>query len=163
MSGIIRAMNKKIDPWFVLFAVILIVIGCWVGYLSKNFVMRQYDAARLARFAHRIADADHIVATTYDSISLTITGDSVAKVLRAVSSAVSARMPDAEFTCKYGVTATFYKGTNVLGGIEMYKSLFLLNPNQPPFGDSSRVLDTTINTPVEEALRESYRKSAETK
>ncbi len=164
MKFLIRTMNKKIEPRFVLFGVILIVVVLCVGYLSKNFVLRQYDAARLSRFAHRIADADHIVASFYrSSVSLTLTGDNATKIVRAVSSASSARMPNEEFACKYDLKATFYRGTNVLGDIQMCGSLFLLNWGQPPFFDYSELLDTAVYTPALEAERESYQKSGPTK
>lgn len=157
-------MNKKIEPRFVLFGVILIIVVFCVGYLSKNFVLRQYDAARLSRFADRIGYADHIVATNYgSSISLTLTGDSAAKIVGAVSSAMTARMPNKVFKAKYSVTATFYKGTNVLGDIKISESLFLLNWNSPPFFDDSELLKTMVETPLLEKERGSFRERGGTK
>jgi hypothetical protein len=157
-------MNKKIELRFVFLVLILIIVGLCVGHLSKNFVMRQYDAARLANFANRIADADRIVGTyPQTSVSLMLTGDNARKGIQAVSSAVSARMPNSEFACLYDVKATFFKGTNVLGEIRMCGPLFLLNHDQPPFVDGSGLLETVIYTPVQEALREFYQTNVETK
>jgi hypothetical protein len=121
-----------------------------------NDIKLRYDAARLAIFAHRIANADRVVGTwSGSSASLTLTGDDAQKIVRAVSSAVSARMPDKQFALLYPERATFYKGTNVLGQIGMAGSLFLVNHSEPPFG--SRLLSTMISTPLEEAERESWR------
>ena len=157
-------MSDKTKLRFVFLGLILIIVGLCVGYLSKNFVMRQYDAARLARFAHQIADTDRIVGTWKpSSVHLTLTGDDAKKVVRAVSSAVSVRMSNAELACKYSAIATFYRGTNVLGHIEMCNSLFLLKPSEPPFVDGSGLLEAVVYTPVLEALRESYQKSNDTK
>lgn len=157
-------MNKKIELRFVILALMLIFVGLCVGHVSKNFVLRQYDAARLASFARRIADADRIVGTyPKTSVSLTFTGDNARKAIHAVSSSVSARMPNSEFACLYDVTATFYKGANALGEIKMCDSLFLLNHNQPPFADVSGFLVPFVYTPVQDARREFYSTNNETK
>lgn len=157
-------MSDKTKMRFVFLALLLIIVGLCAGYLTKNVILRQYDAVRLARFAHQIADTDRIVGTwERSSVRLTLMGDDAKKVVRAVSSAVSARMPNAEFACKYSATATFYKGTNVLGHIEMCNSLFLLKTSQPPFFDDSGSLEAVVYTPALEALRESYRTSNETR
>jgi hypothetical protein len=157
-------MSDKTKIRFAFLALLLVIVGLCVGYSARNVIMRQYDAARLARFAHRIADTDRIVGTwEHSPVHLTLTGDDARKVVRAVSSAASARLPNAELACMYSAKAIFYRGTNVLGHIEMCNSLFLLKFSQPPFVDSSGLLDTAIYTPVLEALRQSYRTNGETK
>jgi hypothetical protein len=157
-------MSDKTRMRLALLVLLLIIAGLCAGYLAKNIILRQYDAARLARFAHQIVDTDRVVgAWERSSVHLTLTGDEAKKVVRAVSSAVSARMPNAEFACKYSATATFYRGTNVLGHIDMCNSLFLLKSSEPPFADGSGLLDTAVYAPVLAALRESYRTNDETK
>ena len=130
-----------------------------MSYFFRNFILGQYDAVRLANFSHQVADSDRVVGAYYDgSVSLTFTGDDAQKIVRAVSRSCSARLPNnEEFTCAYGVKAVFWKGTNVLGEIWMYESLFLLDRNKPPFGDGSGLLATNVYKPLSEALRESWR------
>lgn len=145
----------------VLAALLLISVGICGGYLGRNIIMRQYDAMRLASFAHRIAETDRVVAGCVEdrSIRLTFAGDAAKRVVGAVSSGASARLPDAEFTAAYDVVATFYRGTTVLGRIELSSSLFLLGSNDPPF--ASDALENLVYTPVLEALRESYSRQTE--
>jgi len=154
-------MSNKIKFRLVLLVLLLITVGLCVAPLSMDDLMLRYDAARLAIFAHRIAGADRVVGTcSGSSASLTFTDDAAQKIVRAVSSAVSARMPRKEFALAYTGRATFYRGTNVLGQIEVADSLFLLKSSQPPF--ASRLLDTIISTPLEAAARESWRTNDET-
>jgi hypothetical protein len=158
MSNMLKWLNYEIKFRFIFFALLLIIVGVCTGHLSKNYVMRQYDAVRLAIFAHRIADADRVVVTWGGSpVSLTFTGDDAQKIVRAVSSAASARMPDAELALKYSERVAFYKGTDALGEVEMAYSLFLLKFREPPFCDRSGTLNTLVSTPFEKAVREFWR------
>src|SRR5689334_12518661 len=89
-----------------------------------------YDTLRLAWFAHRIAGVDRIVATNWVvSVSVTVTGDDTRKVVRAISSAGSGRPPwGTDWANVYDVNAKFYKGSKVLGEIEMDgDGLFLIH------------------------------------
>jgi hypothetical protein len=123
--------------------------------------LKLYDFFRLARFAHQIAQTDRIVTTRVrSSVSLTITGEAARKVVRAVSSAASHRPPFGMATsCSFMEKATFYRGTNVLGDIEICSSLFLIRGAQPPFIENSGVLNATVCKPV----RAAYNKEEEAK
>jgi hypothetical protein len=158
----IFAMSYRIKFRLVLLVLLLITVSLCVGSLSINGIKLKYDAARLSIFAHRIAGADRVVGTrSGSSVSLTYRGDDTQKIVRAVSSAVSLRMPNKEFAVAYIESATFYKGTNVLGRIRMAGSLFLVGETYgPPFG--SRLLEITVSTPLEEAATESWRTNYET-
>src|SRR6266481_6013565 len=80
-----------------------------------------YDTLRLAWFAHRIAGTDRIVATNWlSSVSVTISTDDAKKVVRAVSSAGSGRPRfGMDWANVYEVNTKFYRGTKVLGEIQM--------------------------------------------
>ncbi len=76
-----------------LLALAAVVVLC-SGIPLIKVAVRQYDTARLARFSRRIANADHIVVTSYDvPVSITIEGHDAAKVLQAVASANPDRPP----------------------------------------------------------------------
>ena len=149
-------MNKKTKTRLIGFVLLLAIVGLCVSYLARFGILRLYDAARLDIFAHRIASADRVVGIWADSpVALTFTGDDAQKIVRAVSSAASARMPDKEIALKYSGRATFYRSTNVLGHILFADSLFLLKTTEPPFG--SRLVDTMMSTPLMQAEREYWR------
>lgn len=156
LSDGIRARSSKTTKRFMVVALLLAGAGACGGYLGRNIIMRQYDAARLARFARRIAATDRVVATCVEdrSIRLTFMGDAAKRVAGAVSSGGSARLPGAEFAAAYDVFATFYRGSNVLGQIKLCGSLFLLDSNESPCISGS--LEAAVYKPVLEALRESY-------
>ena len=142
-------MSEKRKIWFAACALLVII----AGMCGSNPI---YDATRLKIFSRRIAGADRVVATwTGSSVRLTFTGDDAGKIVRAVSSAVSGRMPDKEFMCMYEARATFYRGTNDLGQIGMCGSLFLIKRN-PPFIDGTGMLESLVYTPTLKALREPY-------
>jgi len=149
-------MSDKTKTRLIGFVLLLAIGGLCGSYLARFGILRLYDAARLEVFAHRIASADRVVGIWADSpVALTFTGDDAQKIVRAVSSAASARMPNSEFALAYSGRAAFYRGTNVLGHILFADSLFLLKTSEPPFG--SRLLDTMISTPLIEAEREYWR------
>jgi hypothetical protein len=115
----------------------------FVGHtISAKLALRRYDAAQLASFARRVADADRIVGTFHDSkVSPTITGDDVRKVIRAVASASSRRPSSGTWAMMYSVKAVFYMGTNVLGEIEIGEDMFLTDGNEDiPFLYTSGLL-----------------------
>ena len=148
-----RDLSGKKIIWILFFGVFLIV----VGYLSKNFILFQYDKARLANFAHKIADADNVIVTEYrEKVYLKLMGSDAKKIFQAVSSAVSARMPNAEFAAKYSITATFFQGTNALGEIYLCEPLFILDWKQPPFYDVTGFLITNVGAPLGELRNEYY-------
>ena len=155
MKTMFKWLSYEIKFRFIVLAILLIIAVVFVGHLSENFVLRQYDAACLAIFAHRIADADRVVVTWGGSpVSLTFTGGDAQKIVRAVSGAVSARMPNAELALMYSERVTFYKGTDALGEVSMAYQLFLLKHREPPFADRSGTLYTLVSTPFEKAVRE---------
>ena len=146
-------MSDKTKTRVVVFVLLLAIGGLCGSYFARFGILRLYDATRLEIFAHRIASADHVVGVWADSpVALTFTGDDAQKIVRAVSSAASARMPNAEFALAYSGRAVFYRGTNALGQILFANSLFLLKTSEPPFG--SKLLDTMMTTPLIEAERE---------
>jgi uncharacterized membrane protein len=152
----IRTRSSKTTKRLVLAGLLFAGVGLWVGYLGRHSIIRQYDAARLATFARTIADADQVVATCWEdkSVRLAFTGDDAKRVVGAVTSGVSARLPDGEFAAAYDVVATFYRGTNTLGQIKLCAPLFLLESNDSPF--LSQTLETRVYRPVLEALHETY-------
>jgi hypothetical protein len=142
--------NGKIR--FTILGVALLLVIVFVGHtISAKLALRKYDAAHLASFAHRIADADRIVGTFHDSkVSPTITGDDVQRVVRSVASASSHRPPS---EMAYSVKAVFYKGTNVLGDIEIGEDIFLLDGNEDiPFQDSTGLLKDLVMIPAYKAF-----------
>jgi hypothetical protein len=127
----------------------------FVGHtISAKLALRKYDAARLASFAHQIADTDRIVGTFRDSkVSPTITGDDVQKVVGAVASASSHRPPSGTWQMIYDVKAVFYKGTNVLGDIEIGEGIFLIDGSEEiPFQDSTGLLKDLVMIPAYKAF-----------
>jgi len=67
---------------------VLVAVSILVSVAALFIKFTAYDALRLAWFAHRIAESDHIVATNWMSaVSLTIMGEETKKVVRAISSA----------------------------------------------------------------------------
>jgi hypothetical protein len=109
------SVNFKLRVAFLL--ILLIIVGLCAS-------VPLIDTARLAAFAHRIATTDHVVAskwTLYPSrkmMSLSLTGEDAKRVVQAVSSASSGRPPfGSAWANMYLVTATFFRGTNVLGKI----------------------------------------------
>ena len=110
-----------------------------------------YDTLRLAWFSHRIAGTDRIVATYWpSSVSVTITGDDVKKVVRVISSAGSGRPPfGTDWANIYDVNVRFYSGTKALGEIEIDSGgLFLIHYHRPPFRESSGLLVDLVHKPV---------------
>src|SRR5512136_2112298 len=82
LSAGIRARSSKITKRLVFVALLVVGVGACGGYLSRNIIMRQYDAVRLATFARRIADTDRVVATCREdrSTRLTFAGDAAKRV-----------------------------------------------------------------------------------
>ena len=147
--------NGKIK--FTILGAALLLVIAFVGHtISAKLALRKYDAAYLTSFAHRIADSDHIVGTFKDSkISSTITGGDVQKVVRAVASASSIRSPgDRPLEMLYDVKTVFYKGTNVLGDIEIGEGIFLIDGSENiPFVDSTGLLKDLVWGPAYKAYR----------
>jgi hypothetical protein len=142
----------KLRTAFLLIA--LIAISLWGGSIWLTKIANQKnDTKRLAAFAQRIANADHIIGTfRWGSVNLMIAGDDVKKVVRAASSAASARpRTGTDWKCQYDVTATFYRGTNILADIKLCSLFFLIGNGQPPFRDDTGLLRSIIYTPVGEA------------
>lgn len=136
----------------------IVVLLLLLGFTNfgRYIILRQYDAVRLATFSRRIADADRAVAKSLGgSVELTFTGDQLKTIIRAVSSAKSARMPDGVFMSSAFATVTFHRGTNILGEINMSDELFAL-PGGPMFFDSSAALSPTIYTPLRQKMHEAY-------
>ena len=78
------------------------------------------------------------------------------RIVGAISSAVPARMPNAELTLKYSQKAAFYQGTRIVGDIALAGNLFILKNSPVPFADGSGTLDAVVSTPLYTTLRESY-------
>lgn len=145
--------------------VVLVIVVVWAVVLPvPRFLFAPYDALRLAWFAHRIAGTDRIVAKTRrDAVSMTLTGDDAKKAVRAISSASSGRPPSGtDWANIYDVNAQLYKGTQVLGEIEMDGSgLFLIHYHKPPFLEDTGVLHELLYKPLMEAAKEAERKRFE--
>lgn len=142
--------NRKIG--FMMLGAVLLLVIVFVGHtISAKLALRKYDAARLASFANRIAGTDRIVGTFKDSkVSSTITGDDVQKVIRAVASASSHRSPgEKPLEMLYDVKAVFYKGTNVLGDIQIGEDMFLADGSEEiPFLDGTGLLKDLVMIPA---------------
>jgi len=89
-------------------------------------IQLKIEEHRLAKFAQKIATSDHVVGSrwiTYPSrkeLSISLTGEDARRVVQAVSSASSGRPPSGmAWANMYFVTATFFKGTDVLGKIKI--------------------------------------------
>jgi hypothetical protein len=105
-------------------AIFLLPVLVVLAVVLAKPTLNLYDTLRLARFAHRIATTDHMIAskwTLYPSrklMSLSLTGEDAKRVVQAVSLARSGRPPfGMAWANMYLVTATFFKGTNVLGEV----------------------------------------------
>jgi hypothetical protein len=138
------------------------VVWTWVTLvILAAFIIKftVYDTLRLAWFSHRIAGTDRIVATNWvNSVSMTITGDDTKKVVRAISSAGSGRPPlGTDWANVYDVNVAFYRGTTVLGKIEMDGGgLFLIHYHRPPFREGTRLLHDLVYKPLSEAARKKF-------
>lgn len=147
-----KPKKNKMPQRLILIAFLLIA-----ALLGRNFILRQYDAIRLSLFSRKIASTDQIIGTwTRTSVEIKFTGEHMKKIVRATSSATSARMPDADFMCMFDGKATFYKGTKFLGETYLCNGLFHLGTGGrrgPPFYDNSDILDKTVYTPLLEAIR----------
>jgi hypothetical protein len=132
---------------------VLVGVAIIFGIIFRNFILLQYDAVRLAIFAHRIADTDRMVAI-YPStpVKLVLAGRDAQMVVHAIRSAGSGRMPNAEIDALYDVDVIFYKDTNHLGEIRLQNNFFVLDPRQPPFGCG--ILATRIYQPVIQSLKQ---------
>lgn len=158
-------MSNKPKSRIIFLVVALVIIVLWSLFLPfPTFVYRPYDAARLAIFAHRIADTDRIVAThARNSVSLTVTGDDARKIVRSVASASPARPSfGTDWACIYDVKATFLIGTNVVDDIEMCSPLFLLHHSKPPFRDVTGLLRDIVYAPFLKAAHEAEMTKFET-
>jgi hypothetical protein len=107
-------------------AIFLLPVLVVLAIVLEKPILSLYDNLRLAKFAHTIATTDHVVAsewTHYPSrkqMSLSLTGEDARRVVQAVTSASSGRPPiGTAWKNMYLVTTTFFKGTNVLGEIEI--------------------------------------------
>jgi hypothetical protein len=150
-------MFSKCKIGFIFFGVILLLLMIAVGHsISSRRALRKHDSTRLASFVHQIEGADRIVGTFRDSkIGVTLTGDDVQKLVRAVASASSHRPPTGtSWQMIYDVNAVFYKGTNTLGDIEIGQKFFLLNDSGDiPFEDKSGTLKDLIMVPAYNAWK----------
>ncbi len=176
----IRTMSvkSKFPIWPVLFCVVFISILAAVGLFDP--VVRplqvKMDDRHLAKFAQKIAATDRVVASRwmlYPSrklMSLSLTGKDAKRVVQAVSSAKSGRPPfGSAWKNMYNYTATFYRGTNVLGVIiiddgELFKTdgreyrdvSFKLNSNR-----GSGVLSDLVCSPLGKIVHEAEIKELE--
>jgi hypothetical protein len=144
---------RAVWPWAT-----LVILAAFILKLTV------YDTLRLAWFAHRIAGADHIVATNWViSMGVTITGDDTKKVVRAISSAGSGRPSfGTDWANIYDVNAKFYRGMKVLGEIEMDgDGLFLIHYHKPPFREGTRMLHDLVYKPIQEAAHEAETRKLE--
>lgn len=152
-------MTNKLKLRVVFVISLLLVVGLCFGstHLAKS-ALRKYDATRLDVFVHRITGADRIVGIfMHSSGSVTIAGDDVQKVVQAVASSSSARPPaGTAWTCLYDVKAMFFKGTNLLGDVELCGPMFLYDGSEPPFRDYTGVLDALVNAPISKAREKEY-------
>ena len=157
LSGVL--MGRSMATQRFVFIAVLLAAG---GFLGRNIILRQYDAVRLWVFAGRIADADRVLAIWQRSpVEISFGGDEVKGIVQAASSGISARMPDGQFMCIYDARATFYKGTNVLGHIDICNWLFHLDSGGPPFADGSGVLESSVYAPLRERLGEWHARQVE--
>jgi hypothetical protein len=143
--------KSRIAPNVFILAILVLLVAL-VGI--PRFLFAPYDSLRLSWFSHRIAGTDRIVATNWvNSVSLTLTGDDARKVVRAISSAGSGRPPSGmDWANMYTVNAKLYRGTRLLGEIEMDGGgLFLIHYHKPPFQEGAGLLHDLIYKPLSEA------------
>jgi hypothetical protein len=138
-------MNK----WQVICPVTCILLLLILFTPFSTVLCKPYDVARLAIFARKITAADRAVGTYVGkSLSTEIRGDDLLRVIKEVSSAHSARPSlGTDYACVFAVTATFYRGSNVLDNIEMCSSLFLFH-NGAPYEYGPGALKDLLYTPV---------------
>ena len=141
-------------PERILLAIFLLI----VLFFARHFLLRQYDAVRLAMFSRHIATADQVIAIGgANDVQLKFAGDDLKDIIRALSSARTAREPHSEFMSSATGRAAFYRGTNRLGEITLTTGLFNITSGGwrgPSF--YSGALEPLLNTPMLEALRNSY-------
>jgi len=136
---------------------VLLCVVLWFLLLPvPRFVFAPYDAARLKMLARRIADADRVVGSQYDSkTTLTLTGSEARIIVQAVSSAVSRRPPwGLASSCSFIPRVTFYKGAKVLDYVSICGSEFVIHGGQP-YQDDTGALDKLIAEPLDKAIYDS--------
>lgn len=140
--------------------ILLAIFLLFVLFFARHFLLRQYDAVRLAMFSRHIATADQVIATagpTTNEVQVKFAGDELKNIIRALSSARTAREPHSKFMSSATGKAAFYRGTNRIGEITLTSGLFNIRSGGwrgPSF--YSGALEPLLNTPMLEALRNSY-------
>jgi hypothetical protein len=166
--------KSKFSIWPMLFWIIFISILAAMGLFTPVVrpIQVKMDEHHLAKFAQKITTTDDIVAskwTLYPSrkmMSLSLTGEDAKRVVQAVSSASSGRPPfGMAWANMYLVTATFFRGTNVLGKIVIDDGeLFKVDGRE--YRDVSKldghgVLRDLICAPLGKIVRETEEKELE--
>ena len=140
-------MNHNVKRLSILVSLMVVVVIC-LTLLSP-----------LARFSRRIANADHIVvAMVHSPVNLTITGEDIGRISHAVSSAERETMGD---SCRYDVTLTFFKNTNVLGNILTCTSLFYTDGKK--YNDKTGLIAKLAVDPIRQKYTEWEQKQLESK
>ena len=135
-------------------ALLLLIIAATP--FGRTFIQRHRDNLRLASFAREISSADRaVVVAAGGSATLTLTGPQLDKVLRAISTGTSARMPDTVYMASSEATVTFYRGTNALGEVNTGSGLFAF-PGSPDYYGNSELLKEAIHTPLRQKIHEAY-------
>jgi hypothetical protein len=114
----------------------------------------------LAIFARRISDADRAVVSLAPehSVSITLTGEPLARVVSMVSSGHRATKP---YDCSPVAAVKFFKGSEMLG--QMTTCLQLMRIGNRQYRDYTRLLEVLIVNPLFQAKRELEIQQAETK
>jgi hypothetical protein len=103
---------------------LIVVLGLCVTMLFTLYVWR---VARYERFSNQIAKADRVLVSDGGPKSLTITGDKVNEIIKAIA---LAHRDSGHYRAKFSFVTSFYRGTNYLGRVDICSDLFRANGHQ---------------------------------
>ena len=128
--------------------VVLAVIGiCVAGFLA-HWIWR---AVSYERFSSRIASADRVVVSDGRE-SITITGEKVSEIVRAIA---SAHRDAGHYRAKFSFMTSFYRSTNSLGKVDICSELFMAGGYQYRAEDDA--LKTLVITPLMQKIEDEMR------
>ena len=103
---------------------LIVVFGLCVVVLFTRYIWR---VARYERFSNQIAQADRVLVSDGGPKSLTITGEKVNEIIKAIA---LAHQDSGHYRAKFSFVTSFYRGTNYLGGVDICSRLFMANGHQ---------------------------------
>jgi hypothetical protein len=114
----------------------------------------------LAIFARRISDADRAVVSLAPehSVSITLTGQHLARVVGMVSSSHRDTKP---YDCSPVADVKFFKGDEMLGQMTVCLQLMWIGERQ--YRDDTRLLESLVVNPLLQAKQESEIRQSEMK